>query len=616
MGYNNNKHFGDNTSLEDKPENRFVNPYNFVSLGNKKDSSPYEEGDFTGCLDIKITTKTPLILLDTERVSIDNEHATYDFYSYHESKETGKSSPVIPGSSIRGCVRAIHEAMNNSCFGADPATRFYRRRTSFKEGTPGLLTYDKELGKWILSEAERYKVPNFNFRNDKLINCQTHQEFSNFDFVEFEKKQSKNVVKAVNISKIATNSSSSNSGYIFHTEDHPNLKNGDCPIYIFATKKDQNGNRKRFALDDNEMQMFADVLKRYKDEKINQLYKNKKHHGYSHIDLDEAKEKGYNIPVYYRKEGSRIFLSPAMKGVEAIYNNLATFIEGYESCESENECCPTCQIFGSIPLNNAKEKGITSRIRFSDATTTASVNECYDKAITLKPLLGPHVSNVEFYTVFPAVLPENLPKHTYDDYGTRIRGRKFYWHHKPDYQYCSTKEKNNLNSTVLPVKTGIEFNCKVYYEKLTEEQLKRLIASINLDVFGDNKLHCHMIGHAKPYGFGSIKMEVVKNTRRIVTLHRDHVFYEEVNLPVESFDYKNKEQIQQLGWITDFHAADGYHVIYPITQDSEEGFKWFANNQGSVSNECFKQILPTIDEIIKEEKKIYLLKNKSASHKH
>jgi hypothetical protein len=94
------------------------------------------------------------------------------------------------------------------------------------------------------------------------------------------------------------------------------------------------------------------------------------------------------------------------------------------------------------------------------------------------------------------------------------------------------------------------------------------------------------------------------------------VSYEEVNLPVESFDYKNKEQIQQLGWITDFHATDGYNVIYPTTQYNEEGFKWFANNQGSVNNECFKQILPTIDEIIKEEKKIYLLKNKSASHKH
>jgi len=118
----------------------FVNPYTFIGLGESKSRSS-GNGKYTGVLSCTMMTLTPLIIPNAA-----NEHAfskreqrvvdrwnkknsssalreesgikSYDFYSYDNpegDRENKKSSPVIPGSSIRGMIRSAYEALTDSC---------------------------------------------------------------------------------------------------------------------------------------------------------------------------------------------------------------------------------------------------------------------------------------------------------------------------------------------------------------------------------------------------------------------------------------------------------------------------------------------------------------------
>lgn len=95
----------------------FVNPYNFVSveLEQKQEASrPTDEKELhTGILYCALRTKTPLAVPDSgEKISDDKieNHKHYPFFRY------GKGSLVIPGSTLRGAIRSMYEAVTDSCF--------------------------------------------------------------------------------------------------------------------------------------------------------------------------------------------------------------------------------------------------------------------------------------------------------------------------------------------------------------------------------------------------------------------------------------------------------------------------------------------------------------------
>ena len=137
-------------------KNEFVNPYNFIPLGEEKSIYQHPETKeelFTGEISYSILTKTPLFIPDTNNVKIlkvfsedgkEGEHKIYKFFSY------GDGTPVIPGSEMRGMLRTNFEILTNSCLSALDSDIQLSKRTNevFK---PGLLK--KENGKFFLYEA-------------------------------------------------------------------------------------------------------------------------------------------------------------------------------------------------------------------------------------------------------------------------------------------------------------------------------------------------------------------------------------------------------------------------------------------------------------------------------
>lgn len=195
------------------------------------------------------------------------------------------------------------------------------------------------------------------------------------------------------------------------------------------------------------------------------------------------------FPVYYSlvKDNSvhksYLMLSPASITREIYHRKISDLLGNYRPCSEDEELCPACSLFGTVTETFAK----TSRIRFSDLTCKEDTLEtCYEGSVTLQPLSSPKISNTEFYLK----RPEEARFWTYDYYVDEegelhlnkkgINGRKFYWHQMDEnLKHLEAKEPTKLNVTIRPVKKDICFSGKLYFQDLTQEELKQLCFLLN-----------------------------------------------------------------------------------------------------------------------------------------
>jgi CRISPR-associated protein (TIGR03986 family) len=112
----------------------FVNPYTFVptppragltadpgetGLGDCGDAGPpshswYRAGQWTGFLRLRLTTITPLLLPDTERVTPDRDDADRPCFTTRLDRD---GLPLITGSALKGALRSAFETVTASRFG-------------------------------------------------------------------------------------------------------------------------------------------------------------------------------------------------------------------------------------------------------------------------------------------------------------------------------------------------------------------------------------------------------------------------------------------------------------------------------------------------------------------
>ena len=100
----------------------FINPYIFVNLPPTRSFAKQNSDDkYTGKIECSMYPRTHLFIPNVTSENCNEEHKSYDFYSYEDLKgklSSGDFEPVIPGSSIRGEVRSLYEALTNSCLSA------------------------------------------------------------------------------------------------------------------------------------------------------------------------------------------------------------------------------------------------------------------------------------------------------------------------------------------------------------------------------------------------------------------------------------------------------------------------------------------------------------------
>jgi len=175
-------------------------------------------------------------------------------------------------------------------------------------------------------------------------------------------------------------------------------------------------------------------------------------------------------------------------------------------------------IFGVAPKKK-DEGGVAGRVFFTDARTTVD-----DPWLPGKPIVTPKVLSSPKPTTFQHYLIQTNPddlEHLWH-WGNRpvdetlIRGYKLYWHVGPqkmvqrrDFEAKPAKvEKYPKQYTrIVPVREGVDFSFRVYFENLRDWELGALLWALQLPI-NDGQDYRHKLGMAKPLGLGTVHITI------------------------------------------------------------------------------------------------------------
>ena len=615
---------------------KYINPYNFVQLNkdgcNREDKTIYN-GNLTGYIECVLTTKTPLIIPDTseENTVMESSHPHYKFYNYGDKK------PIIPGSELRGMLRSDFELFTNSCMSSINADKTFIARTK-EIKKPGLLIKQND-GKWTLYQANRYAICTYSNRKEQenLERTRKYQQVGHFkvnrnnstliinnkiiqtgEKVTFE-------IKGTLVKNITERSQNVHTGILFIGETGMR-KTKDS---IFEKKSQKVEDIKNEDIEKG-IEKLKEIYELYNDSAYNKNLNNNKETWYGGYNIKKMEQNGI-IPVWYEVFDKKLYLSLAAIGKEEYYRKLDELVnvannkeKSYAPCIDKMHLCDACNLFGFVSDDEAKG----SKIRVSDATYIEQEGKNpYLKEEVLQELATPRISNSIFYSLYKtnkdliksgssnfdwnydfAFMGKN--KTTLQDSEIKIRGRKCFWHHQPDMG--KKIEKTKRNASVIPLNVDNSFKFKVFFENITEEDLKKLIAVINLNYTKDNYHNlCHKLGRGKPLGYGSVKITTNAIKVRNIKIENNKIKYEMQDhmLTETALDEVFKNQIETISFkealrIYDFNYIKRNYpesiVNYPqgISKKGQQAsLFWFTQNRtAKLGNPYVNMVLPTISE--------------------
>ncbi|WP_166740257.1 TIGR03986 family type III CRISPR-associated RAMP protein [Shouchella lehensis] len=496
---------------------RFVNPYNFVSLAEKCKRRKPEKGEFTGYFECTLTNLSPLFIPNSETIS---EDEVQEFFSYNYRKGETNYKPTIPGSELKGMVRSVHEAAFNGCLSQINLDKPIHKR-SMEPKKPGLLSMDKKTGQFFIQPCERVML--------NVTKGNPHGELvKKGEYVEGEvvyiKRSIDRYKKDINgfeypyvVDKVSKKFEEGfTKGYI-HIGEHFVRKHHES---VFVPN-----NEDRTPIKKEEIDKLEKVIANYGENDIN---KNLKTEGGKHFGYSKYKSLFYRFLnktyanrflVFYSEENHHknkpifVNLAPAMLSQEASLKTINELIKEhgeYQPCVCKDLLCPSCALFGFASNKEAK----ASKVRFGDAETVNKQNY-FKEPIAI--LLGePKFNTTEFYTVldekldsskvwtYDYIVKANKKRVTFNPDEIKIRGRKFYWHGSK--VPANLQEKSKMIQKIRPLKENQSFVFRVYFEQLTKRELQQLQWSLDFN----NKNNAHKLGRGKPLGYGSVQVKLEK----------------------------------------------------------------------------------------------------------
>lgn len=210
-------------------------------------------------------------------------------------------------------------------------------------------------------------------------------------------------------------------------------------------------------------------------------------------------------------------------------------------------------LFGYVPEGKRK-RGAAGRVFICDAECTSTTDDIWledatqpGKPLTPSILASPKPTSFQHYLVQDHQRYSNRnPQQTHDadqktnlaHYGTPtpdetvIRGHKLYWH-KQDANSVTAKTISDADpaldwtkatqyTQIRPVKAGVNFKFRIYFENLQDHELGALLWTLCLPITSSGKPCRHKLGMGKPLGLGSIEitahLTLTNRLRRYTTL--------------------------------------------------------------------------------------------------
>lgn len=563
----------------------FINPYNFVGMDVTQKAKPCEATDddlLTGVIKCNILTKTPLAVPNVaESKNEKGKHPVYDCMKNPEG------IPIIPSSSLRGTIRSVYETATNSCFSTTDSNSYITSRTEYYY-KPGVLIL--EGGNWHLYSANDFRFKTNYYspgvdKNGSYIIVNNDKLYSGSE-VSFKAKST----QKQNSKPYAELNENGMKGILVLGESFPKKNNEK----VFSIKQDLKIDSK---LLDKSVKGLEETLEIYRDKAINKNL-GKNHNGYPTY---ERMKKNGCIPVWYKYDHGKLYLSFACRGRLAYNATVCDMLDELQPCNNVNDLCKSCTLFGMIGENQAK----SSMVRFTDAVCIS--DNPFKGYYTLQELASPKTSYIPFY----ADIDEYDARNPVDyDCGITIRGRKYYWH-STDYM-AHICEKNNKeisktirNATINLIDVNKEFTFNVYFDKISKEQLDELVWVLNFGENNQDSSLCHKLCHGKPLGLGSAKIIVESiETRSFDDSGYKVNPYTDVHIP--NFVEENVDTVDELKAICTFTKRE---VSYPFISDPKNlsvndndkaSHKWFTENKnGRIGGRNWDvQLLPLTQDVV------------------
>lgn len=517
-----------------------VHPYTFIPLKSRRKVVSASDAELlSGVVRCGLTAKTEIAVPDTQL-----DDGSFPFFRVG-------GVPTIPGSAIRGVVRSVYETLTDSCVRTNEG-HFHARSSSAKEA--GLLTWDGEC--YYLYPAERYRV---------VDACDT-SKYSIGEEMNFEESASKGASR-----NWATPGKGDRKGFFLEVNRFETRKKGEL-TRSHASIFEKDSSKKPFLVDELSIQCFRENIDLYDLEtgadgkgvqkRVGRLYKEA---------FLQMESNGLVLPVWYEKtdDGFRLAPSQMSRGVFAI--GPLDFIKkaGLAPCETIEDCCPACKLFGFVSNVAAHP----SKVRFGDAQCVSGAESEW---ASLSALMEPKMSSFEFYLRNDRLTYSFNP----DDQDTVLSGRKMYWHSQKGLKGASQLScRDDLGGTYEVVKPGARFEFSIFFDEVTPDQLNNLVFALNMgELWTGDDSYCVKVGHGKPLGLGSAHISVED-----VFLRR----YESSEYRVESgLDWRQSEScvagrlinVDVLKSVMNFGTVPSEKIIaYPSING--DGLAWYQANR-------------------------------------
>lgn len=502
-------------------------PYNFIPFVNK--SLKFDEVQMSirnamseelisGKIEYEILARTPIFIDNGKESFYCNEYGKY----------------AIPGTSIRGCIRANALALSAGDYSGDieDYRLMYRNIANGAEKD----TYNKILGNktvkindrnvsilenvragYIRNEGGKYYIYDtkktsidhgFNGLNYYVLSerfISEHLDDKNFFFFKKNKNSFQNILgREFKVYKkngkkhykgteneyykpfywkisYLVNERNRNITAVGEPGDYENkgyllgsgYMNEKKALYIIPEKDDNN----------IIIELPKKTIKDYEHD-LNfrkKLLKNEKYY--------ELPDLGNEKPIFYIHFDGRWYFGFTPR-LRLFYNHSVK--EGYRKKEQKFDYVKS--IFGCIN----DEEGYKSKVSFSDALL---VNEKKPMGVTAVILGEPKpTSYLDYLKQEIGQLPN-----TYNTENFELRGAKRYWLHENVIAPESHNENDNVKSNINPLPKDSLFKGVVRFQNLTELELGLLLWSIKLE--DNSEIN---IGKAKAYGYGRCKVQNIK----------------------------------------------------------------------------------------------------------
>ncbi len=536
-------------------------PYNFVPLSGwvfqpdwahqVSHDVPFYDG-LSGCLDIKITAETPILVGDKQVKATEKSPGEVHFF-----KVNGKEA--IPGTTLKGMIRNILEiasfgkmqfvddrrlsirdisgrrVIGNNYDIGKPKAGFLRLR---KDSTLDIVPCDfvhishREMEGYLKSSTYVFtnrQTPTVRQKYERWQRL-THQSTDDLPQIEFN-------VNSAAMPPMATDlGHGRHPGTLVFTgqiSDKSQNKNGKYRDFVFYERREEH----------NALPVSADVFKDFL---------------YIHGDEDKNstgswqnywrnrlfKNQYHEIPVFYHLDADKNVKSI---GLAYMYRLAYNYSIG-ETIDYTNENHRKSSgydladlMFGKInPDKDKSHENLKSRVSFGLATLvgTAEIDEEHSKETILngpKPTYFPNYIRQDTKESTKEIASKQY--RTYMQKDSEIRG----WKHYPVRRWQEMnmqavkkefrgKAKNNQKVTVklFPLKKGTSFKSTIRFHNLRPKELGALIWTLKWG--SDDRLR-HNLGMAKAFGFGQIKLEIIdSDIRSNQALEQTHSFNDYMNL--------------------------------------------------------------------------------------